>query len=291
MLKKRLIAVLPLRQGIVVQSIGFQKYLPVGKPAIAVDFLNRWGVDEIVILDIEASLRGQCIDPKMVQEVSKYTQAPLTVGGGITTTSQMKELVSSGADKISINSAALRNPQLISQGAEIFGNQCIIVAIDIQKTSDGKFEIYDKSGRPTDGLDPVSYAKEVEKYGAGEILLTFVHRDGSKQGYDLELAFIISSAVSIPVIICGGVGHPQHFADGLNVPNISAVAAGNFFHFQEHSVVLAKQYISQHCSQAIRLDSYANYKESQLDASGRLQKKSDSDLEKLFYEFHPKETI
>jgi len=290
MLKKRLIAVLTIKQGIVVQTINFERYLPVGKPKIAVEYLNQWGIDEIVFVDIDASARGECISPKLVQEVSRFTHSPLTVGGGIRTVDQMKELIASGADKISINRACREDKKLISRGAEIFGNQCIMVSLDIQKT-DGKYEVYDHVEKRSTGLDPISYAREVEKLGAGEILANFVHRNGSKQGYDLEMAQSLSSAVGIPVIICGGVGHPKHFVEGLNIPNVSAVAAGNFFHYQEHSAVVAKRYILQNSKQPVRLDSYVNYQESGLDQDGRLSKKDDAELEKLFFEFHQREII
>lgn len=291
MLKKRLIAVLPIKNGIVVQSIGFEKYLPVGSPSIAVEYLNQWGIDEIVILDIEASSQSRSISSKMIKQVSQYTFSPLTVGGGIKNTEQMKELIASGADKISINRAAIEDPQLISRGAEIFGSQCIIVSMDVKKNAKGSYEIFIDSGKTSTKIDPVKHAKDVEKLGAGEIFVNFIDRDGSKLGYDLEFANTLSRSVEIPVIICGGVGHPQHFVEGLNLPNVSAVAAGNFFHYEEHSVTMAKQYITQHCAHPIRLDSYVNHIESQFDDKGRLQKKDDATLERLFFEFHPKEKI
>jgi cyclase len=290
MLKKRLIGVLPIKNGIVVQSLGFSRYLPVGKPSIAVEYLNRWSIDEIILLDIDAHREGRCISPGLVKEVSKHTFSPLTVGGGVRTTAQMTELVASGADKVAINGAAIEHTGLITQGAEILGAQCIIVSLDLKKSSPGKYELYRSGQRPT-GIDPMKFAIEAEKRGAGEIFLNFIDRDGSKQGYDLEMASLISSQVNIPVILCGGVGHPKHFVEGLQVKSISAVAAGNFFHFTEHSVIMAKRFAQSLGAKDVRLDSYVNYSDNDFDELGRLQKKSDDKLEELFFEFHPKVSI
>lgn len=295
MLKKRIIAVLPIKNGIVVQSIGFQRYLPVGKPRIAVEFLNSWGVDEIILLDLDATAEKRCIPFQLVHEVSKFTQVPLTVGGGVKNIDQMKALLGAGADKISLNEAAFTFPSLITQGAEIFGSQCIIVSLDVKISPSGLAEIFRSSGKIPTGLSLISFAKKVEKLGAGGILFNSIDRDGSKKGYDLKTSQTLAESIDIPVIICGGVGCAQHMVDGLKVPNISGVAAGNFFHFQEHSVTVAKRFILNAFAKSnqnmIRLDTYNQYKENYFDDGGRLLKKNETELEMLFFEFHPKEVI
>jgi imidazole glycerol-phosphate synthase subunit HisF len=291
MLKKRIIAVLPIKNGIVVQSIGFNRYLPVGKPKIAVEYLNSWGADEIILVDLDASKEKRSILVELVREVSQFTQVPLAVGGGIQNIEQMKVLLAAGADKIIINTSAIENSKLISEGSEIFGNQCLVVSLDAKKTLSGEYEVYKSSGRIPTGKSVVTTAQETEKLGAGEIFVNSIEHDGSKKGYDLALAQLAAGSVDIPVIICGGVGSPRHFVEGLKVPNISAVAAGNFFHFQEHSVIAAKRYVLNSIPKTLRLDTYAQYKENPFDESGRLLKKNELELEKLFYEFHPKEVI
>jgi cyclase len=240
MLKQRLVAFLPVKSGIVVQSIGFERYLPVGKPRIAVEFLNQWGIDEIILVDIEATSLGRCVDSEMIRGVSKACFVPLTVGGGIRSVSDMVKVIHSGADKISINTAALRTPELIKQGAEIFGSQCIIVSIDTKRNQNGSYEVFMMPSHEATGISPVELAKRVEGLGAGEILLNSIDRDGTKTGYDLQLAQEVANSVKIPVIVCGGVGHPVHFSEGLQLANVSAVAAGNFFHFSEHSATITK---------------------------------------------------
>lgn len=291
MLKQRLVAFLPIRNGVVVQSIGYNRYLPVGKPRIAVEFLNQWGIDEIILVDIEATRLGRRVDVEMVRDVARYCFVPLTVGGGVRSVPDMRAIIQSGADKISINAGAFFAPELITQGAETFGSQCIIVSMDVRRNTSGAPEVFLNSGREATGVHPVDFAQKVERLGAGEILLNSIDRDGSKAGYDLDLAHEIARTVPIPIIICGGVGHPEHFAEGLRVPNVSAVAAGNFFHFSEHSATIAKAYLQSCRGQHLRMDTYADYREFAYDADGRLAKKDDEQLAGLFFEFHPKEVI
>lgn len=272
MLKPRLIACLVLKDGWVVQSINFSKYLPVGSPDIAVEYLARWDVDEIILLDISASPQGSKPNFDLVERVSEERFVPLTVGGGITSTSDIRDLIHHGADKISINSAAVKKPAIIEEGANLFGAQCIVVSIDVKKTCSDGYEVCVDSGSQGTGLHPVKWAKQIERLGAGEILLNSIDRDGSKLGYDIQLVKMVSDAVTIPVIACGGVGKFDHFVEGVQDGNASAVAAANIFHFMEHSVISAKAYIKD-AGTNIRLDSKVNYSEFDFAASGRITKK------------------
>ncbi|MEK6938035.1 MAG: imidazole glycerol phosphate synthase cyclase subunit [Nanoarchaeota archaeon] len=294
MLKKRIVACLNIKNGIVVQSLSFNKYLPIGKPAIAIEFLNSWGIDEIILLDMDATPQKRKPNFELINLLSKKCFVPLTVGGGITTVEDVKQLVQSGADKVSINTAAVTNPVLISEASKIFGNQCIAVSIDAKKInrSDGisSYEVFLNSGKQATGLDPIELAKKVESLGAGEILINSIDKDGSKEGYDLELIKAVSNAVSIPVIACGGVGCPQHLLEGIALGKASAVAAGNFFHFTEHSPIVAKSYLRRKGIN-VRLDTYANYLWSEFDKLGRIAKYSEGHLSEIRFEYFPKETI
>jgi cyclase len=289
-LKKRLIACLVVKNGVVVQSIGFSRYLPVGRVDVAVEFLNSWGVDEIVMLDIDATHSGRGPDTKLVSQASQRGLVPLTVGGGIRSVDDMRQVLRSGADKIAINSAAIRDASLVSEGARVFGNQCIVVSIDAKLDSEGDYEVYSPSGRAPTQLDPFEHARRVEELGAGEVLLNSVDRDGSQAGYDLKLIGKMTEAVNIPVIVCGGVGHPRHFVEGFRAGNVSAVAAANFFHFSEHSVTTAKSYLAESGTD-IRLDTYADYREHKFDSRGRVSKRPDGELAELVFEYIPKEVI
>ena len=290
MLKNRIVATLLVNDGIVVQSVNFKKYLPVGRVDIAVEFLNDWGIDEIVLLDIKATLQNRSPNLTMISQASKKGFVPLTVGGGIKTVSDIKNVIQSGADKVSINYAAITQPSLIEEGAIIFGNQCIMVSIDTRKNQDGQYEVFTQSGRLSMGKSPVEVAKISEDYGAGEILLNSIDRDGSKQGYDIELIQQVTDAVKIPVIACGGVGHPRHFLEGITLGKASAVAAGNYFHFTEHSVITTKSYL-ENDGIGVRLNTYAHYKDFNFLETGRLARKIDEDLEELRFTYHPKEII
>jgi cyclase len=288
MLKKRVVASLIVKNGIVVQSIGFKKYLPIGSIGVSVEFLNRWGIDEIILLDIDATSQNKKPDFDLITEISKKIFVPLTVGGGIKDLNDIKTLVHYGADKICINKAALTNPKIIKESSEIFGNQCIVVSMDV-KNKNGKYEVYSDSGKNPTGLEAIKWAKEIEKLGAGEIFLSSIDRDGSKSGFDLKLIKKLSDNVSIPIIACGGAGHPKHFLEAFN-NNASAVAAGNFFHFSEHSPILVKSFLMKKGID-VRLDTYADYKETDFDESGRLLKRSDQYLEKLRFQYQPEEVI
>ena len=252
-----------------VQSIGFSKYLPVGSPEVAVEFLNTWGVDEIVVLEIERGL-----DLALVGRLAEKSMVPLTIGGGITSVGQMRELIHGGADKISINRAALNTPEIISEAASIFGNQCVVVSIDVRAGEEEQAALR---------------AKEVQRLGAGEILLRRVERDGAGQGYDTALIERVSKEVSIPVIAAGGCGSPRHIQDAF-AAGADAASVGNTLHFSEHSVITIKQQLAQ-AGTPVRLDTHTTYEGFGFDERGRLQKKDDAYLEKLRFEYHPPEII
>lgn len=289
MLSKRIIASLIVKDGIVVQSLGFKNYLPVGSPEVSVEFLNAWGVDEIVILDISAAAARQTPDLALISAVSKKSLVPLTVGGGIDSTETIRALIQKGADKVVINRSALENPSLIKEAASIFGSQCIVVSIDARKTSSGHYEVFTDSGRIGTGKTPSEVAQTSAAAGAGEILIRSIDRDGSKEGFDTDLIRSISQVVHIPVVAAGGCGHPQHIADAFREGYADAVAVGNFFHFTEHSVTITKAFLKSRFP--IRLDTYATYPHATFDAAGRLMKQDDAVLEKLRFEYHPKEVI
>ena len=274
MLQKRLIVCLVVKEGWVVQSINFRRYLPVGCPEIAVEFLARWNVDEIVMLDITATRVNQRPDTDLVSRVSKKCFVPLTVGGGIRCVSDIKDLTHAGADKVSINSEALNNPTLIENAAAVFGRQCIVVSIDVRRRVNGDYEVFGDGGRMPTGLHPVQWARQVEALGCGEIFLTSIERDGSKLGYDIELLRMVTEAVNVPVIACGGVGQMEHFVKGFQEGKVSAVAAANIFHFLEHSVIVAKAYLRRH-GIGVRLSMPPTYAEFAFDDRGRIAKKAE----------------
>lgn len=288
MLKKRVIATVVVREGLVVQSIGFKKYLPVGKPPIALEFLNSWGIDEIILIDISASRYKRTPDYHLVKSSSQNSYVPLTVGGGITKLEHIKELMHCGADKVSLNQTAIHNPKFISESAAVFGNQCLVVSIDALKTADG-YRVYDYIRKTPLDISPAEFAMQVEDMGAGEILINSVDRDGSYTGFDLELIQPICEQVSVPVIAAGGAKNAQHFLTVFSQTDVSAASAANFFHFTEHSVNRTKASLMKGMS--IRLETYADYKDNPLDADGRLVKKTDQELEEMLFLIIEKEVI
>ena len=289
-LKNRLIACLIVKNGFVVQSVGFSRYLPVGSIEVAVEFLNEWGVDEIVLLDIDAARNRSGPDPELVSKASGSGLVPITFGGGIRSVEDMRIVLRSGADKIAMNSAVIEQPGIVSQGALVFGNQCMVVSIDVKLDSDNNYRLYSASTNSVTALDPFDHARRLEELGAGEILLNSVDKDGTKSGYDLDLITMMTEAVNIPLIVCGGVGHPKHFVEGFKSGKVSGVAAANFFHFTEHSVVTAKSYLTRNGND-IRLDTYSKYQDTAFDYQGRVDKKTDKALAELIFERVPKEII
>jgi len=289
MLKRRLIAVILVRQGIVVQSIGFSKYLPVGKPEIAAEFFSEWGADEIILLDISATIEQREPDLKMVEKVAKACRVPLTVGGGIRVLSEAQNLVRCGADKIIFNQAGLKDPELLSETAKTLGSQCVVGAIDSIYVH-GSYKVYDYTKKKPIEQSPQNLAKNFERYGCGEIFVTSVDRDGKKNGFDLSLTNLICSNVKTPVISCGGAGKPGHFADLFTKTKAHGMAAANFFHFTEHSITISKACLYQG-HKIIRHDSLANYKKKKFDHSGRVLKESEKKLDDMLFTKIKKEII
>ena len=290
MVTKRIIACLTIKDGVVVQSIRFNRYLPVGDPRVAVEFLNSWGIDEIVFLDINASKFKKEPDYQLIREISKKCFVPLTVGGGIQSVSQMKKLIRNGADKISINTAVIQNMKLIKEASEVLGAQSVIASIDAKKNKSGEYEVFINSGKTATGMGPQALAKKVAEYGAGEILLNSIDRDGSKNGYDLALITLVAKEITIPVIACGGAGSPEHFLEAFSLEKLGACAAGNFFHFSEHSVITTKAFLRQN-NIDVRLDTYANYSGFEFLNKGRIKKREEKYLDMLRFEHIPKEVI
>ena len=288
MLKRRIIAVLTVREGIVVQSIGFKRYLPVGRPDIAVEFLSQWGIDEIVLTDISATRTGREPDFAMVRKASERCRVPLTVGGGITRIEHIHELMHCGADKVALNRAILHDTRLATEAARTFGNQCVVASIDALLTEDGH-RVYDHLEKKTLDRSPWEQARRLEEAGAGEVLLNSVDNDGMKKGLDLALIKKTTAAIGIPLIACGGAGSHHHLLQALRETEASGVAAGNYFHFQEHSVTVAKALCSRELP--VRHETHATYLDNPLDASGRLSRKSDEVLEDLLYLRIEKEEI
>ena len=282
MLKKRVIASLLVKAGILVQSLGFKKYLPIGKPAIAVDFLNQWGIDEIILLDISATEQGRSIDSGMIRLLAKKCFVPLSVGGGINHLDHVSELMKSGADKIVINKAAILDPEFITAIATQYGNQCVVVAIDVVGNARSGYKVYDHSNHALLEMDLLQWASLIESKGAGEIFLSSVDRDGSYLGFDLELVKLVSQRVGIPVIANSGCRNARHLGELFLQTSVSAGCAANFFHFTEHSVNVTKQYLVAN-GIPVRLQTHADYKDSRFDQEMRLLKKDDQVLENMLY--------
>ena len=280
MLKKRLIATLLMRDGLIVQSVGFNRYLPIGRPRLPIEFVVKWNVDEIILLDISASPQGRGPDSKVLEMLSEFCFLPLTIGGGIRTVDDVRSAIRSGADKISINTHALLRPQLITEIADVFGNQCVVVSMDCRREADGQYQVYAQSGELPTGLKPDEWAKKCAELGAGEIFLNSIDRDGMRSGYDIELIKSVTASVNIPVIACGGVGSFKHFSSGVLEAGASAVAAANIFHHTEHSTIFAKAHM-QKSGIDVRLDSQAKYDNREFDEDGRLVMLSADELSEI----------
>ncbi len=244
MYAKRLIPCLDLKNGRVVKGENFVGLRDAGDPVEAAMEYDRQGADELVLLDITASSDHRNIIVELVRRVAERIFIPFTVGGGIRSVEDFTAILRAGADKVSVNSAALKNPGLIREAAEKFGSQCVVVAMDAKRRDSGGWTLYLNGGRIDTGKDAVEWAKEVQQLGAGEILLTSMDRDGTKRGYDLELTRAISQAVSIPVIASGGAGQLEHFYDAFTEGRADAVLAASLFHFKETSVPEVKAYLA-----------------------------------------------
>lgn len=240
----RVIPCLDVNNGRVVKGVNFVNLTDAGDPVEIAEAYDKAGADEVVFLDITASSDGRKTVVDMVREVASRVFIPFTVGGGIRTVEDFKEILREGADKVAVNSAAIKRPQLIQEAAEIFGSQCVVVAIDAKRHTDGSgWNIYLNGGRVDTGIDAIEWAKKAESLGAGEILLTSMDKDGTKDGYDLELTRAISDAVSIPVIASGGAGKLEHFCDAVAKGKADAVLAASLFHFKELEIREVKEYM------------------------------------------------
>ena len=245
MLKKRIIPCLDVKDGRVVKGINFVDLIDAGDPVEQASIYNQNGADEICFLDITASSDKRDILLDTVKKTAECCFVPLTVGGGVRSIQDIRKLLLAGADKVSINTAAIRDPNLIKESANKFGSQCIVVAIDAKKTKDNTWEVFTHGGRQPTQLNVLESAKLAQENGAGEILLTSMDRDGTKEGYDIELTKKISNSLNIPVIASGGVGNLEHLKDGIIKGGSSAVLAASIFHFGEYSIQEAKEYLKK----------------------------------------------
>ena len=242
MLKNRIIPCLDVKNGRVVKGINFVGLKDAGDPVEQAKIYSDGGADEICFLDITASNENRDTIFDVVRETSKKCFVPLTVGGGVRSVEDINKLLNCGADKVSINTAAVQNPDVVEQSSKKFGSQCIVVAIDAKKNND-RWEIYTHGGRNSTGIDAIEFASNMEKRGAGELLITSMDRDGTQIGYDTNLMSMISSRVNIPIIASGGVGELEHLVDGIKLGKASAVLAASIFHYGKYSIKEAKEYL------------------------------------------------
>jgi len=243
MLKNRIIPCLDVKNGRVVKGINFVDLKDAGDPVEQAKIYSDGGADEICFLDITASNENRQTIYEVVERTSKKCFVPLTVGGGVRSIEDINKLLNCGADKVSINTAAVQNSKIVAESSKKFGSQCIVVAIDAKKNGD-KWEIHTHGGRNNTGIDAIEFTKKMEDSGAGELLVTSMDRDGTQAGYDIDLMSKISSKVNIPVIASGGVGNLDHLVEGIKLGNVSAVLAASIFHYGKFSIKEAKEYLS-----------------------------------------------
>tara|TARA_B100001989_G_C24543925_1_gene469429 strand:+ start:2003 stop:2761 length:759 start_codon:yes stop_codon:yes gene_type:complete len=243
MLKIRIIPCLDVKNGRIVKGVNFRNLKDAGDPVLTAQVYDELGADEICFLDIAATLENRDVTLDLVRKTSEKCFIPITVGGGIRTIEDIRHLLLNGADKVSFNSAAIRDPDIISTAANKFGSQCIVVAIDAKKTKNDKWEIFSHGGTKETGIEAISFAKDMQERGAGEILLTSMDKDGTKDGYDIELTKLISDSLNIPVIASGGAGKLEHFKSVLEKGKASAILAASIFHFGEISIKQVKSYL------------------------------------------------
>lgn len=245
MLAKRIIPCLDVNAGRVVKGVNFVELRDAGDPVEIARRYDEQGADEITFLDITASSDERDIIFSIIEAVASQVFIPLTVGGGVRAVTDVRRLLNAGADKVSMNTAAVANPQLVADAAAKVGSQCIVVAIDAKQTSPGRWQVFTHGGRKNTGLDVIDWARQVAALGAGEILLTSMDRDGTKAGFDLPLTRQVADAVSVPVIASGGVGNLQHLAEGVTAGRADAVLAASIFHYGEYTVRAAKEYMQR----------------------------------------------
>ena len=244
MLAKRIIPCLDVTAGRVVKGVSFVELRDAGDPVEIARRYDEQGADELTFLDITASSDDRGIIFRIIEEVASQVFIPLTVGGGVREVQDVRNLLNAGADKISINTSAVLNPQLVADAAGRYGSQCIVVAIDAKQTDEGRWEVFTHGGRKPTGLDAIEWAKKMQELGAGEILLTSMDRDGQKNGFDLALTHAVTEVLEIPVIASGGVGNLQHLVDGVKQGGADAVLAASIFHYGEYTVQQAKAFMA-----------------------------------------------
>jgi cyclase len=245
MLAKRIIPCLDVTAGRVVKGVSFVELRDAGDPVEIARRYDEQGADELTFLDITASSDDRGIIFRIIEQVAEQVFIPLTVGGGVREVQDVRNLLNAGADKVSINTSAVVNPQLVADAAARYGSQCIVVAIDAKQVAPNKWEVFTHGGRKATGLDAVEWAKKMQSLGAGEILLTSMDKDGQKSGFDLALTRAVTDVLEIPVIASGGVGNLQHLADGVKLGGADAVLAASIFHFGEYTVQQAKEFMSK----------------------------------------------
>jgi cyclase len=245
MIAKRIIPCLDVTAGRVVKGVSFVELRDAGDPVEIAKRYDDQGADELTFLDITASSDDRGIIFRIIEQVAEQVFIPLTVGGGVREVQDVRNLLNAGADKVSINTSAVLNPQLVADAAARYGSQCIVVAIDAKRVASDKWEVFTHGGRKATGLDVVEWASKMQSLGAGEILLTSMDKDGQKSGFDLALTRAVTDALEIPVIASGGVGNLQHLADGVKLGGADAVLAASIFHFGEYTVQQAKQFMAQ----------------------------------------------
>lgn len=251
-LAKRVIPCLDVTAGRVVKGINFQELRDAGDPVEIARRYDEQGADEITFLDITASSDGRDLILPIIEAVASQVFIPLTVGGGVRSVADVRRLLNAGADKVGMNTSAVTNPTLVREAAQKYGSQCIVVAIDAKQVAPGKWEVFTHGGRNPTGLDAIEWAQQMEGFGAGEILLTSMDKDGTRSGFDLALTRAVTEAVGIPVIASGGVGSLQDLADGIKLGGADAVLAASIFHYGQHTVQEAKQFMAtQHISMRI----------------------------------------
>jgi cyclase len=244
MLSKRIIPCLDVKDGRVVKGVNFVNLRDAGDPVEIAKNYSDQGADEICFLDITASNEERKTMIDVVERTAGQVFVPLTVGGGVRTLDDVRQMLLAGADKVSINTAAVKNPDFVREAAQKFGSQCIVVAIDARSTGEGKWEVYTHGGRNGTGIDAVQWAQKMEDYGAGEILLTSMDKDGTKSGYDLPLTRTISRNLKIPIIASGGAGNLEHLSDGVKLGEADAVLVASIFHYGEYTIKEAKEFMS-----------------------------------------------
>ncbi len=244
-LAKRIIPCLDVTAGRVVKGVNFVELRDAGDPVEIARRYDDQGADELTFLDITASSDERDLILHIIEAVASQVFIPLTVGGGVRVVEDVRRLLNAGADKVSINTSAVTNPQLVQDAADKYGSQCIVVAIDAKRAADNRWEVYTHGGRKNTGLDAVEWARKMQQLGAGEILLTSMDRDGTRSGFDLALTRAVSDAISIPVIASGGVGGLQDLADGVTAGHADAVLAASIFHYGQHTVQEAKRYMAE----------------------------------------------